>query len=253
MNAGLAAELCYVDPVRPRPGDVLAGIRHHWPSAELVDGTGRGGGFMVAFPELTTAAGIRLLVSVGQPVPQRRDRDCSQSWQWREAADAMGAARHMVSVVEVFGTSFAPANRVHAVTAVVRGLVASTAPVGVWWPASTLATPPAELAGRALAGLVNVRLFNVAGSPGLLVMDTLGMAALGLPDVECVFSQLPEGHMAGYLLSLAEYLVAGNSIRGGDTVEGLTRDQRWRVGAGSASVAPDRPVLSITPRAAGGR
>ncbi|MDG6109848.1 DUF4261 domain-containing protein [Dactylosporangium aurantiacum] len=254
MSAGLAAQLCYADVVRPRPADVLSGIRRFWPSAELVDGTGRGGGFMVAFPELTTQlgddAGIRLLVSVGQPAPERgggAGRDLSQSWEWPDAAQSLSSVRQTVAVTEIFGTSFAPANRVHAVTAVVQGLVAATAPVGVWWPASGLATHPAVLAGRPLGGLVNVRLFNVAGSPGLLAMDTLGLAPLGLPDVECVFSGLPETRMAGYLTSIAEYLVAGHTIRGGDTVEGLAPDQRWRVAARSSSVGPDRPVLSISP------
>jgi hypothetical protein len=256
MNVGLAAELCYVDAVRPRPADVLAGIQRYWPSVELADGTGRGGGLMVAFPELTAhtsdGMGIRLLVSVGRPLPQPGDargrRDLSQTWEWPDAAPAMAAVRHTVTATEVFGTSFAPANRVRAFVAAVRGLADGTSPVGVWWPASGVATPPAALVDRPLAGLVNVRLFNVAGSPGLLLMDTLGLASLGLPDLECVFRDLPEGLMAGYLADTAEYMVAGNSIRGGDTVQGLAREQRWRVAAGSASVDPERPVLSITPK-----
>jgi hypothetical protein len=253
MSAGLAAELCYVDVVRPRPANVLDGIRQAWPSVELVDGTGRGGGLMVSFPELAAHlgddAGTRLLVSVGRPLPQGGDTrgrwDLSQSWAWPEAAAAMAAVRCTVTVTEIFGTSFAPANRVRAFTAVVRGLAAATAPVAVWWPSSIVATPPAALPDRLLAGLVNVRVFNVAGNPGLLVMDTLGLAQLGLPDIECVYSGLPEEHMAGYLSAIAEYLVAGNPVRAGGSVQGLTRDQRWRVGTGTASVGPDRQVLQI--------
>ncbi|MEV4510011.1 DUF4261 domain-containing protein [Dactylosporangium sp. NPDC049525] len=256
MSAGLAAELCYVDAVRPRPVDVLAGIRRYWPSVELVDGTGRGGGLMVAFPELSTDTGIRLLVSVGRSVPQPGDaggrRDLTQTWEWPDAAVAMAKVRHTVTVTEVFGTSFAPANRVRAFISAVRGLAEGPVPAGIWWPAGGVATPPEALAVRPLAGLVNVRLFNVAGSPGLLLMDTLGLAPLGLPDLECVFSGLPEEHMAGYLTAVAEDLVAGHTIRGGSLMQGLMRDQRWRVASASASVGPDRPVLSISPGAGAG-
>jgi hypothetical protein len=259
MSAGLTAELCYVDAVRPRPADVLAGIRHYWPSVELVDGTGRGGGLMVAFPELTTGTGIRLLVSVGRSVPLPGDargrRDLSQTWEWPDAAAALAPVRHTVTVAEVFGTSFAPANRVRAFIAAVRGLVAGPAPAGIWWPASGVATPPEALAVRPLSGLVNVRLYNVAGSPGRLLMDTLGLAPLDLPDLECIFTGLPEEHVAAYLTALAEDLVAGRTIRGGTVIPGLM-GERWRVTAGSASVDPDRPVLSVTPPArgaAGGR
>lgn len=263
MNAGLAAELCYADAVRPRPADVLAGIRHYWPSVELVDGTGRGGGLMVSFPELAAHAGddigVRLMVSVGRPMPVppafdgRARWDLSQSWGWLDAPAAMAAVRCTVTATEIFGTSFAPANRVRAFVAAVHGLAAATNPAAVWWPGSCVATPPAGLGERSLAGLVAVRLFNVAGSPGLLLMDTLGLAPLGLPDLECVFRGLPEEHMAAYLNAVAENLVAGQPIRGGGTLQGLTRDQRWRVASGSASVGPDRPVLSITTGAAGGR
>ena len=263
MSAGLAAELCYVDAARPRPADVLSGIRQFWPSVELVDGTGRGGGLMVAFPELTAHSGdgvdIRLLVAVGRPVPQPGDargrRDLTQTWEWPDAAATMAAVRHTVTVTEVFGTSFAPANRVRAFISAVRGSRRRPG-AGRDLVAGERRRHPARGAGRRpLAGLVNVRLFNVAGSPGPLLMDTLGLAPLGLPDLECVFSGLPEEHMAGYLTALAEDLVAGQTIRGGGLVQGLMRDQRWRVTAGSASVDPDRPVLSITPRpgAAGGR
>ncbi len=263
MSAGLAAELCYVDAVRPRPADVLAGIRTYWPSVELVDGTGRGGGLMVAFPELAAHVGddmgVRLLVSVGRamPVPPAIDGrarwDLSQTWEWQDAAQIMAAVRHTVTATEVFGTSFAPANRVRAFVAAVRGLAAGTSPAAVWWPSSCVATPLAALSERSLAGLVSVRLFNVAGSPGLLLMDTLGLTPLGLPDVECVFRGLPEEHMAAYLTAVAENLIAGQPIRAGGALQGLTRDQRWRVTSGSASVGPDRPVLSIATGAAGGR
>ncbi|MET7419993.1 DUF4261 domain-containing protein [Dactylosporangium sp. NPDC005555] len=252
MNAGLTAELSYADAVALRPEHILAGIRRYWPSAELADGTGHGGAFMVAFPELTGRTAddldVRLLVAIRQAAPQRGSRDLSQTWEWPDAEQALAAVSHTVTAAEVFGTSFAPANRVRAFNSVVRGIAAATTPAGIWWPGSAVATHPGSFGGRPLAGIVNVRMFNVAGSLGTLLMDTLGLAALGLPDLECVFAGLPPDQMAGYLQDAAEYLVAGNVIRGGDTMQGLTGNRRWKVAARPARTDPDRAVLSITPR-----
>lgn len=40
-------------------------------------------------------------------------------------------------------------------------------------------------ASRFFAGSFNVRFFNISNSPGDMVMDTLGLAALGLTDLQC--------------------------------------------------------------------
>ncbi|MET7423737.1 DUF4261 domain-containing protein [Dactylosporangium sp. NPDC005555] len=238
MSAGLAAELCYTDAVRLRPG--LAAIRRYWPSAELADGTSRGGGWVVGFPELTVADPIRLLVSVGRPVLSQDRRDLTHTRDWQDAAKVMGAVTHSVTVCEVFGTSFAPADRVRALTAVVRGLADETGPAGVWWPASALATPP----DAERPGVVNVRRHTAAGG---LVLDTLGLAPLGLPDLQCVCGALPPESIDAYLAATASRMIEGQALRAGDTVRGLTPHQRWRVEAGPVLAGPDRPVLTIAP------
>jgi hypothetical protein len=244
MSAGLAAELCYPDAVRPRPA--LAAIQRYWPTATLADGTSRGGGYVAGFPELTSADPIRLLVAYGRPVQQPPDRrDLGQTWDWEDAAKVMAGVTHSVTVRELFGTSFAAADRVRAFTAVVRGLADETGPAAIWWPGSGLATPPAV--ERPAAGLVNVRRHDAAGR---LLMDTLGLGALGLPDLQCVCGPLPPEALAGYLSAAAGHLIDGRRVRAGDTVPGLTPHQRWKVAAGRALAGPDRPVLTITPGAA---
>ncbi|MEV4139648.1 DUF4261 domain-containing protein [Dactylosporangium sp. NPDC049742] len=238
MSAGLAAELCYTGAVRLRPSP--ATLRRYWPSATLTDGTSRGGGYMVGFPELTAPDPIRLLVSFGRPAVWQGRRDLTHTRGWAEAAEVLAGVTRTVTVTEIFGTSFAPADRVRAFTAVVRTLADDTAPVAVWWPSSRLATPP----GAEASGVVNVRHHDVTGR---YVLDTLGLGPLGLPDLQCVCGALPPEALTAYLAATASSMIDGRGLKAGDVVPGLTPHQRWKVEAGPAFAAPDRPVLTITP------
>ena len=140
-----------------------------------------------------------------------------------------------------------PGRRVRAFRAVLDAMIAQTRPIGTWWPASQVALPPPAAVASPLAGLVNVRLFKDADRPGNLLMDTLGLHTLGLPDVQVHFHDLIAGRVAGLLFGLADYILGGAEIEPGHTVEGPETDQRWRVSHRSAMVGPDRLVLSLDP------
>ena len=54
-------------------------------------------------------------------------------------------------------------------------------------------------------GFLNVRVFKVGDNPGEMLMDTLGLAAIGLPDLQCHFRDLDLNEVAD-LLSKKEFL-----------------------------------------------
>jgi hypothetical protein len=106
--------------------------------------------------------------------------DVSQTWDWAEAEDAVRNARASVLVSELFAEGHPARDRAAALTSVVAALSAATSPVAVSWPTSSRVTNP-EKPVEGLGGLLNVRLFTVADDEDELVMDTLGLAAFGLP------------------------------------------------------------------------
>lgn len=81
-----------------------------------------------------------------------------------------------------------------------------------------------------------------------MLMDTLGLAALGLPDLQCHFRSLTPNEVALLLYSLASYVFEhGDVIANGHTVEGIAAGSRWRCRHEVSLVPPEREVIDIDP------
>ena len=96
---------------------------------------------------------------------------------------------------------------------------------------------------------LNVRLFRIEnGAAGDTIMDTRGLAALGLPDVQMHFRDLDPGRVAALLYNYARYLNEhGDCINDGETIDGATPGTRWRCRHEMSLVPPERLVLDIDP------
>lgn len=100
--------------------------------------------------------------------------------------------------------------------------------VGLLWRRSAHITSPSWRGGDAgyptLAGHINVRMFNVGGrSEDLMLMDTVGLDAFGLPDLQVLFpsNSMDTGATAAMLHNLAlRQLESGEVMDEGDTVDG---------------------------------
>ncbi|MGI3782350.1 MAG: DUF4261 domain-containing protein, partial [Janthinobacterium lividum] len=135
-----------------------------------------------------------------------------------------------------------------ALVGTVAALTAATGPVALGWPTSQRVTDPAARASDGLGGLVNVRLFAVSDDEDELVMDTRGLAPLGLPDLQMHFRDLEPSRLAALLYATAAYLLeAGDVIADGNTISGLEGDEHWRCEHEDALVPPVRTVLDIDP------
>ena len=88
-------------------------------------------------------------------------------------------------------------------------------------------------------------------------MDTLGLAALGLPDLQCHFRDLIPGEVAALLKNAGYYIFEnGDVIENGHTLEGITAGSRWRCQHEESMLKPSRVVLDLDPgptHAAGNR
>jgi hypothetical protein len=79
------------------------------------------------------------------------------------------------------------------------------------------------------------------------VVDTVGLAPLGLPDVQCHFSGLDPAEVAALVDETARYLyVEGDVIDDGDTIEGLA-GAPWVCRHEAALVDPPRDVVDLAP------
>jgi hypothetical protein len=238
-EAGLLAEVN-----RTLPDTVLAGddrqptllVHEDYGDVDIVDGT---------------AVPIMSVLMTADHDDQLKDPDridLSQTWEFPRAQAVLDRCRSALTVGEMFGRPYPPAQRLEAFRATVLAVCRLTGPAAAWWPTAGQLLPPPSPGGPPLMGLVNVRLFRVEGSASDVVMDTLGLQVFGLPDVQCHCHGIELPRLATYLRNAADYVFErGDVIRDGDTIEGIEPGEKWRCLQEEALIPPDRLVIDLDP------
>ena len=253
-SPSLVVELWYAEAPDLADPLLLDELRVIAPGAERQAGS-------LVVPHGTAVDGVPpLLTAVVASSPVGQDGkqlpEVSQTWDWPGADEALDRCRTGVLVSEMFADGFDVEERVSALNAVLRVLTRSTHPVLISWPLSQRVVDP-ERDVDDLGGVINIRLFTVAGDESALVMDSLGLHIFGLPDVQCHFRDREPAEIAALLHSTATYLFeAGDVIADGNTISSLDGVHAYVCRRERALVAPARMVLDVDlgdPYAAGDR
>lgn len=179
-----------------------------------------------------------------------------QSWGFPGVREAVARARSIVLVTDLMSSPLAPKTRIELFVRALAAVLEVTPCAALHWPLSGHLSDPAKFLQRAaeseaaalIAGPINVRLFNVSNAPGAMVMDTLGLTALGLPDLQCHFRDLHPNEVARFLYNTALYVLErGDVIEDGHTVQGITETERWPCRHERSLVEPTRFVVDISP------
>jgi hypothetical protein len=196
--------------------------------------------------------------------PAEVDTALEQSWDWPAARDVVSHCRARVIVHDFLSSGLDHRERLDLFHAVLKSVLEVERCDAIYWrPSEHLVDPGAYLEEQRsvkpnpVFGAVNVRLFNISnGAPGEKLMDTLGLAALGLPDLQCHFTGLDPNDVGSLLYNTALYIFNnGDVIADGETL-GLTPEQKWRCQHEDSLLGPERVVLDVDPgppHAAGGR
>ena len=128
--------------------------------------------------------------------------------------------------------------------------------VAMYWPHAGKIVPRADWLNSSwsnpalhfLDGGVNVRLFNIAESSEKIV-DTTGLTAIGLCDLQCHFHDLDIDFIIRYMFNFTSYLYAQGEdiIKDGDTMDGRNAQERWRCQHEDVLVSPSRVVIDVNP------
>jgi hypothetical protein len=119
-------------------------------------------------------------------------------------------------------------------------------------PAAFLADLATDPTG--FTSTVNVRYVTITERPEEQLMDTVGMAPFGLPDIQIHYTTLEPNWVAGKILGVARYVFdQGDVIEDGHTVPGLDEHERWPCAHELALMEPKREVLDIDPSPYGPR
>ena len=215
-------------------------------------------GHLVQFRDGSVPAQTAIMVA-DRPQLAQVDDALQQTWDWPEARGMVARSGHQVLVTELMARSLDAHTRLRLFQSVLVELVGLTPPLAVHMKHAERIVDPARLlqASRSTnpADLVlmslNVRLFRIeTGEPGDTLMDTRGLAALGLPDLQMHFRNLNPGQLAGFLYNCAYYLFEnGDCIADGNTIQGLEPAQKWKCQHEDSLVPPLRHVLDVNPGA----
>ena len=77
-------------------------------------------------------------------------------------------------------------------------------------------------------GILNVRLFNIEGKENEYIMDTLGLSAVGLCDLQCHFKNLNLDEVSNVLYAYGYYIFDNpDALDDMKTIEGISKNDKW--------------------------
>jgi hypothetical protein len=186
-----------------------------------------------------------------------------QSRRCPNAEELLRACQETKLVTEMMSHGLAPEDRVSTFHGVLRAMIDVTEPDALVFKHTDQVVDPKDYLAACdqdpirRPGSLNVRFFNISNTPGDMIMDTRGLAELGLHDLQSHFRDLDPQKVAGVLYNTALYIFdKGPVIESGQTVQGIHSGSKWRCQFEDSLLEPKREVLDLNPgppHAAGNR
>jgi hypothetical protein len=241
--------------------EVLSKLRDRCGAASAMDPS-PGGGLNFFFPDLrvpfkegTAPVQVAMKVASSALPADQTQAELKQTWDWAEAKDKLARHQSHVVVSDLLAAALPYKSRLGFFQNVLGGLLELMMPVALRWRPSGKIVNPAALMkalepgeGRdPLKGAVNVRR-TLVKSAGGVVMDTLGLGALGLPDFEIALGERMPALFDAMLRSIARYEYdLGDVIADGRSFKGGGESFTCQRGKSSADPARDVFVLKANP------
>jgi len=256
--------LCAVSPTIEKPR-LLAALRTRCPGVAPLDRNPQAGllSFVhedhpIQLKDARIAAQTFIAFSDTPVKAEALESSLQQSWSFQDARLAVSGATTTLLVTDFMSGSLEYHERIDLFQRSLLGVLSVVSCQAIHWlPSQRVVNPVAYVAASRkdpaqlfFAGALNVRIFNIANTQDHIVMDTLGLAALGLPDLQCHFHGLDTNRMATLLYNIGWYIFQqGDAIQDGHTVEGIEPGSKWRCQHETALVKPEREVLDLNPGA----
>lgn len=177
------------------------------------------------------------------------DEEIQQSWQTPNASEIVSRTKYKVLLTDIMASGLEPNERHFIFSNALRILTKHSNCIGVANKLTQQIIDADEIKNNSdpLLGFINIRFFN-AGEEGLL-MDSLGLAALGLYDIQCHFVELDPNEVSSQLYNIAYYIFNEDpDFENGHTVAGINGES-WKVQYENSLAAPHRDVLDLNPGA----
>ena len=182
----------------------------------------------------------------------------SQMWDCPEHEELLDGCGYQVVATDMLGAALAPADRAEMLMNYLDALMELFPECeavyfqssGKMFTAENIRSHKGMGSGRFIYSAVNVRFFNIQGTNDMMV-DTLGMSVLGLPDLQYHFHDFNPDDVVNHAYNMLMYIYDNDCpIKNGDTIDGIvdgnmSRELQWKCHFEEALIQPPRDVIDI--------
>ena len=179
-----------------------------------------------------------------------------QTWDWPEKEAVVKRCRFKIIVSDFHAKGLDNITRLKLFNTCLASVLKGSSCMGILWSNSVKLVSPqmymqalkAKDVQDYLYGALNVRLFPTGENGSEFVMDTLGLGAFGLPDLQCHFKGFSPEEVAGVLINYGYYIFEkGDVIGDGHTVQGIKDEHKWTCRHEVSMAHPQRRVVDLNP------
>lgn len=201
--------------------------------------------------------GIAITISHEEPDEEKLKRSLEQSWNYSNNKELIKNCKVKVIVTDFVAIGLDYNKRVElfqkALYAIVEVLPCKLINFNITEQLISrdeyLENNPLDEEYDLLFGMLNVRKFNIQGEEQEYIMDTLGLSAIGLCDLQCHFKNLDTNEVRDILYSYGYYIFDNPDVAEKiKEIEGTSlKGTRWKCKHEVAIIEPERIVLDINP------
>lgn len=201
---------------------------------------------------------VGIMISLGHKGLDREKlkRSLEQSWNYDNDKKSIEKCKFTISVTDIMAIGLEHTKRIELFQKTLYAIVELVPCVAINFNISEqiisredyLENNPLNDDYDPLFGVLNVRLFNIEEKENEYLMDTLGLSAVGLCDLQCHFKGLDPNEISNILYSYGYYIFDNHDVIDDiKTIEGISENDEWKCQHEVALAGPERVVLDINP------
>lgn len=171
-----------------------------------------------------------------------------QTFDWEDVKETVDDCNYSLVISDFMATELKYSDRIYLFNKFLKIILQMLPVKAIHWSYSQKIVEPEDYKSAldyeslySLYGIINVRYFII---DTFYVMDTIGLSALGLPDLQCKFKNIDTGIIATILYDLAYNIFEkGDYIEDGEIIEVLKI--RFRCIHEFSKTKPQRIILNL--------
>ena len=255
----LTARLLFVEKPNLDAEKILNEVKKYFSNVEIPS---KDKGIIFWFPDIQIelldekipAQCLVLIPDENNPDIKIPDVAFQQNWHWPEANDKARTCKYELFVTDLMTRTLEYKQRLSLFMNFLVAVTKATNPDIIYSVWGQKLIKPTDLINiwdkeekHLLYGICNVRLYNLTDVNELL-MDTIGLNSLGLPDFQIKFKGYDENEIANLLWTYAYYIYEqGDIIENGNTLEGIASGSQWKCERQISLLDHERIVINIQP------